>query len=116
MYAFYHIEVADERIWHRPGGIECFAGDLSEAQPGGRSPAGTSLPRTTAPSIPSCSASWPRMGATTTEVDSSHVPMLSNPGLVIDVIRKAAAAVEKRERLASGAMPQRVIRSSLMTL
>jgi hypothetical protein len=31
-----------------------------------------------------------RMGATTYEVDSSHVPMLSNPSLVIDVIRNAA--------------------------
>jgi pimeloyl-ACP methyl ester carboxylesterase len=30
-----------------------------------------------------------RMAATTTEVDSSHVPMLSKPGLVLDVIRKA---------------------------
>ena len=27
------------------------------------------------------------------DVDSSHVPMLSNPGLVIDVIRTAALAV-----------------------
>jgi pimeloyl-ACP methyl ester carboxylesterase len=34
-----------------------------------------------------------RMGATTIEVESSHVPMLSNPGLVLDVIRKAAGAV-----------------------
>jgi hypothetical protein len=34
------------------------------------------------------------MGATTIEVDSSHVPMLSNPGLVLDVIRNAAAAVQ----------------------
>ena len=33
-----------------------------------------------------------RMGATTYEVDSSHVPMLSNPKLVIDVIRTAANA------------------------
>jgi hypothetical protein len=33
------------------------------------------------------------MGATTTEVASSHVPMLSHPGLVIDVIRAAAKAV-----------------------
>ena len=33
-----------------------------------------------------------RMGATTYEVDSSHVPMLSNPKLVIDVIRTAAHA------------------------
>jgi pimeloyl-ACP methyl ester carboxylesterase len=33
-----------------------------------------------------------RMEATTYEVDSSHVPMLSNPKLVIDVIRTAANA------------------------
>ena len=33
-----------------------------------------------------------RMGATTYEVDSSHVPILSNPKLVIDVIRTAANA------------------------
>jgi hypothetical protein len=33
-----------------------------------------------------------RMGAATYELDSSHVPMLSNPKLVIDVIRTAANA------------------------
>jgi pimeloyl-ACP methyl ester carboxylesterase len=32
-----------------------------------------------------------RMGANVTEVTSSHVPMLSQPNVVIDVIRKAAA-------------------------
>jgi pimeloyl-ACP methyl ester carboxylesterase len=36
-----------------------------------------------------------RMGAATTELDSSHVPMLSNPKLVLDVIRKAAQAVQQ---------------------
>jgi pimeloyl-ACP methyl ester carboxylesterase len=36
-----------------------------------------------------------RMGATVIEVDSRHVPMLSKPDVVIDVIRKAAAAVQK---------------------
>jgi len=36
-----------------------------------------------------------RMGATTVETDSSHVPMLSQPPLVLDVIRKAATAVQK---------------------
>jgi hypothetical protein len=42
-----------------------------------------------------------RMGATVTEVESSHVPMLSKPEVVIDVIRKAAAAVmEKTKTLA----------------
>ena len=37
-----------------------------------------------------------RMEATTVEVPSSHVPMLSNPAFVLDVIRKAANAVQKR--------------------
>ena len=36
-----------------------------------------------------------RMGATTVEADSSHVIMLSKPDVVIDVIRKAVAAVQK---------------------
>ena len=36
-----------------------------------------------------------RMGATTVELASSHVPMLSQPQAVLDVIRKAAAAVQK---------------------
>jgi hypothetical protein len=36
-----------------------------------------------------------RMGATTTETNSSHVIMLSQPNLVVDVIRKAASAVQK---------------------
>jgi len=35
-----------------------------------------------------------RMGADVTEVVSSHVPMLSQPNVVIEVIRKAAAAVQ----------------------
>ena len=35
-----------------------------------------------------------RMGATTHEVASSHVPMLSHPQLVIDVIRSAAKAAQ----------------------
>jgi hypothetical protein len=35
-----------------------------------------------------------RMGATTYEVDSSHVPMLSKPEFVIDVIRTAAKSVK----------------------
>jgi len=36
-----------------------------------------------------------RMGANTVEAASSHVPMLSQPNLVLDVIRKAASAVQK---------------------
>ncbi len=37
-----------------------------------------------------------RMGATTVETASSHVPMLSNPAFVFDVIRRAANAVRKK--------------------
>jgi pimeloyl-ACP methyl ester carboxylesterase len=35
-----------------------------------------------------------RMGATTYEVESSHVPMLSQPNLVLDVIRAAATSIK----------------------
>ncbi|MGB8580704.1 MAG: alpha/beta fold hydrolase [Candidatus Sulfotelmatobacter sp.] len=35
-----------------------------------------------------------RMGATVYELDSSHVPMLSEPERVLDVIRAAAKAVQ----------------------
>ena len=34
-----------------------------------------------------------RMGATTYELDSSHVPMLSQPNAVLNVIRTAANSV-----------------------
>ena len=36
-----------------------------------------------------------RMKAQVTETETSHVPMLSKPELVVDVIRKAAAAVAR---------------------
>jgi len=36
-----------------------------------------------------------RMGATTVELRSSHVPMLSPPQAVLDVIRNAANAIQK---------------------
>jgi hypothetical protein len=35
------------------------------------------------------------MGATTVELRSSHVPMLSQPQAVLDVIRNAAKAIQK---------------------
>jgi hypothetical protein len=35
------------------------------------------------------------MGATTYEVESSHVPMLSHPDVVVDVICTAANAVQE---------------------
>ena len=121
---FSYIEVADGRIWLLPEGIECFAGDLSEqekklvwathfapaadlfnAKVGGT--AWRSKPswyivakndRTVHPDMERFVAK--RMGATTYEVDSSHVPMLSNPNFVIDVIRTAANAVRARSTAA----------------
>jgi pimeloyl-ACP methyl ester carboxylesterase len=35
-----------------------------------------------------------RMGATTYEVESSHVPMLSHPDVVLDAIRNLVTAVQ----------------------
>jgi len=121
---FSHIEVADGRIWLLPEGIECFAGDLPEqekklvwathfapaadlfnAKVGGT--AWKSKPawyivakkdRTVHPELQRFFAK--RMGATTYEADSSHVPMLSNPSLVLDVIRAAANAVRGRSTAA----------------
>jgi pimeloyl-ACP methyl ester carboxylesterase len=116
---FSHIEVAEGRIWLRPEGIGSFAGDLSAEEqkivwatqgvPAAnlfdQKMAGTawkSKPswyivgkndRTVHPELERFVAK--RMGATTFEADSSHVPMLSNPRLVLDVIRQAADAVLK---------------------
>jgi pimeloyl-ACP methyl ester carboxylesterase len=116
---FSHIEVAEGRIWLRPDGIGCFAGDLPEEEqqvvwatqgvPAAnlfdQKMAGTawrSKPswyivakndRTVQPELERFVAK--RMGATIYEINSSHVPMLSNPGLVIDVIRTAANAVQR---------------------
>ena len=115
---FSYIEVADGRIWLRPEGIDYFAGDLSEpeknlvwatqcvpdaglfsAKVGGT--AWRSKPswyivaqndRTVHPDMERFVAK--RMSATTTEVASSHVPMLSHPEVVIDVIRAAARSVQ----------------------
>ncbi len=114
---FAHIEVADGRIWMLPSGIGCFAGDLPEQEQDlvwatqGVPDAdlfNQKLPGTAWRTKPS----WyvvanndqtvnpelerfvaRRMGAHTYDVDSSHVPMLSHPDFVLDVIRDAAKAV-----------------------
>jgi len=116
---FSHIEVADGRIWMRPEGVAHFAGDLSEQEqqivwathfaPAAdlfdqkiKGTAWKSKPswyivankdRTVQPELQRFLAK--RMGAKTFEVESSHVPMLSNPMLVTDVIRTAANAVRE---------------------
>jgi pimeloyl-ACP methyl ester carboxylesterase len=116
---FQHIEVADGRVWMRADGPKYFAGDLSEQEqklvyavhnappanlfnekmPG---TAWRTKPtwyvvakndRTVHPALQRFVAK--RMGATVTEVESSHVAMLSNPNVVIDVIRSAAKSVQE---------------------
>jgi hypothetical protein len=40
-----------------------------------------------------------RMNASIDAIDSSHVPILSHPGLVVDVIRAAAKALASSQRV-----------------
>ena len=114
---FSHIEVLDGRVWMRPSGTRHFAGDLSEqeqkliwathippaanlfTQKSGRA-AWREKPswyivatedHTIQPELQRFAAE--RMKATTYDVDSGHVPMLSKPELVLEVIRAAAVAV-----------------------
>ena len=115
---FSHIEVADGRIWLLPSGIDCFAGDLSDEEKQlvwatATAPVAdlfnqkvegvawrtkpsayivAKSDHTVPPELERFVAK--RMGATTYEVESSHVPMLSNPGLVIDAIRTLASSVQ----------------------
>jgi pimeloyl-ACP methyl ester carboxylesterase len=114
---FSHIEVAEGRIWLRPSGVSAFAGDLSEAEQKLvwatqavpvpdlfaqklDGVAWKSKPswyvvaredRTVHPELERFVAK--RMGAKTVETPTSHVPMLSKPDVVINVIREAASAV-----------------------
>lgn len=115
---FGRIEVADGRVWMLPNGTEFFAGDLSLAEQkvvwathcapaadlfqqqkltsGGvawrTKPSWFILAKedhTVHPELQRFLAA--RMKARITEVDTSHVPMLSKPELVIDVVVEAAA-------------------------
>ncbi|MFJ8623250.1 alpha/beta fold hydrolase [Kitasatospora sp. NPDC093550] len=114
MPVFEHVDVTDGRIWLRESGIGDFCGDLPPAEQKlvlatGAVPVpdlftqqvpGTAWrtkpswyivadnDRTVNPDLQRAAAA--RMGATTHSVDSSHVPMLSRPDVVLDVIRNAA--------------------------
>lgn len=116
---FKHIEIVDGRIWMKRDGIEYFAGDLSEEEQQlvwatqgvpavelvhqkVKGTAWRTKPswyivathdRTVNPDLERFVAK--RMGATTVELESSHVPMLSNPSAVLDVIRAAAEAIQR---------------------
>ncbi len=115
---FSHIEAADGRVWMLPEGVKYFAGDLSEQEQKvvwatHYAPAAGLFEQKLDGTAWRSKPSWyilatndgavhpelqrflaKRMGATTHAVASSHVPMLSNPGLVLDVIRTAANAVK----------------------
>jgi pimeloyl-ACP methyl ester carboxylesterase len=112
-----HIAAAGGRAWMLPEGVKHFAGDLPEQEQqvpwathyapaadlfeqkhdgvAWRSKPSSFIVATkdgaVHPELQRFVAK--RMRAAISEVDSSHVPMLSNPGLVTDVIRTAALAV-----------------------
>lgn len=115
---FSQIEVADGRIWLRPEGLKFFCGDLSDQEQKlvwatqgvpkpdlfGAKAGGTAWKtkpswyivgkkdHTVHPDLERAMAK--RMNATTIELDSSHVPMLSQPDRVLEVIRAAAKAAQ----------------------
>jgi pimeloyl-ACP methyl ester carboxylesterase len=114
---FNYIEIADGRIWLLPEGVQAFAGDLPESEQQlvwathmapdagvfnskADGTAWRSKPswyivanhdRTVHPDLERFVAK--RMGAHAYDVDSSHVPMLSHPDFVLDVIRTAANSI-----------------------
>jgi pimeloyl-ACP methyl ester carboxylesterase len=114
---FNYINVADGRIWMLPEGTQAFAGDLSEQEQKlvwathiapdadlfNQKADGTAWrtkpswyivanhDRTVQPDLERSAAK--RMGAHTHDVDSSHVPMLSHPDFVLDVIRTAVNCI-----------------------
>jgi pimeloyl-ACP methyl ester carboxylesterase len=116
---FSHIEVADGRIWLLRDGVEYFAGDLTDEEQEltwatAMAPVADLFAQKVDGVAWQTKPSWyvvanndhtvnpllersaaARMGATTYEIDSSHVPMLSHPDVVLDVIRTAANALQE---------------------
>jgi len=114
---FGHLDVPQGRIWLKPSGLTHFAGDLPEAEQKlvyatQGAPVADLFAQKLDGTAWKTKPSWyvlatkdqtvhpdmqrfvaKRMNATVTEVASSHVPMLSKPEIVLDVIRKAASAV-----------------------
>jgi pimeloyl-ACP methyl ester carboxylesterase len=116
---FDHIEVADGRIWLKPSGTPNFCGDLPEDEQK-MVWATQTVPLADLFGQPVRGAAWKakptfyivgandqtvhpdlerfvakRMNAKITELQSSHVPMLSQPQRVYEVIREAAEAVSE---------------------
>lgn len=114
---FKQIDVAEGRVWMRPEGVRFFAGDLSEEDQKvvwatHAAPAVDLFAQKVEGIAWRSKPSWyvvaqqdravhpelqrfvaKRMGATTVELATSHVPMLSRPHAVLDVIRNAAKAL-----------------------
>ncbi|WP_089101263.1 alpha/beta hydrolase [Streptomyces hyaluromycini] len=115
---FEHVEVADGRVWLKPSGVPHFCGDLPEAEQKlvlatGAVPVADLFNQQVPGTAWRTKPSWyivanddhtvhpdlersaaERMGAKTRAVDSSHVPMLSHPDFVLDVIREAAKSLD----------------------
>ncbi|MFF2625377.1 alpha/beta fold hydrolase [Kitasatospora griseola] len=115
---FDHIDVSHGRIWLKESGTGDFCGDLPPVeQKLVRAVGAVPVPdlfdqqvpgtawrtkpswcivanndRTVHPDLERAAAE--RMGAKAFDVDSSHVPMLSNPDFVLDVIRDAAKSLQ----------------------
>jgi pimeloyl-ACP methyl ester carboxylesterase len=116
---FEHIEVTDGRVWLKASGVKHFAGDLPEKEQKlvyatqgapvadlfnqkAEGAAWKSKPswyvlatqdQTVHPDLQRSASK--RMKAATTEVASSHVPMLSKPDVVLGVIRQAVKALSQ---------------------
>jgi pimeloyl-ACP methyl ester carboxylesterase len=123
---FSHIAIGDGRVWLKADGIPSFAGDLSVqeqkliwATQG--APVADLFNQKVAGTAWKSKPSWyvvatkdhtiqpelqrfvsKRMGATTFETASSHVPMLSQPEFVLDVIRQAANSIMNEKAAQSG--------------
>jgi pimeloyl-ACP methyl ester carboxylesterase len=113
-----HVEVASGRVWLKQDGVPSFAGDLSDQEQrlvwATQYPPKAGLFDQNAPGVAwKSKPSWyivatkdhtinpdyerfaaKRMGASVTELQSSHVAMLSQPEAVLGVILKAANAVQ----------------------
>lgn len=118
---FSRVEIADGRVWLKRDGVSAFAGDLPEEEQKlvwstQGAPVADLFTQKVEGTAWRSKPSWyivatkdhtiqpelerfvaKRMGATTFETASSHVPMLSEPHVVLDVIRKAATAVQKNK-------------------
>lgn len=116
---FSHIEVADGRVWLLRSGIDAFCGDLTPdekeivwatamspvADLFNQKPEGVAWrtkpsayvvakhDNTVNPELERAAAQ--RMGATTYEVESDHVPMLSHPEIVLTAIRNLVASLQE---------------------